>query len=487
MMRPLRCLGFLLIGPLVGCAVVRSPRAPSLDAATILRDAATAIGGAERVLAAKTLKIEGKATAYNLGQDLSPESTGQTFVGDYVRRVDLANRRAVFEHTRTPTFLYFAGQQPQKQSQGIDSDVAFNVGANGTATRAPGQTGKDRQAEFYHHPLTVLQAALDPAAKLTNARVIGGQLAIDITVPAGVPLTLTVDRVTKRPAHVATRGNHAFFGDVTIDTSFADYQDVGGLLLPTMLTTKTDRWPTMQVQVAKSAVNGDIGSINAPPASAATTGPPTQNVTVEPLGRSVWLLGGGPEGSVLVEFGDHLLLLEAPIDDARTLAVINKARSIVPGKPLTHAVNLHHHMDHAGGVRAAVSEGLSIIAHRNSNAFLKELVSRPHTIAPDALAKNPKPLKLELVDDSRILKDPTMEVQLFHIGGSTHSTTGLMAYIPGLKLLVEGDDYFINPGGIYPFAPALMSDIRGRGLAPEQVYTIHAPIVPFSDLLKAVQ
>lgn len=487
MIRPSRRLLFLLIGPLVGCAPIAAPRSPALDAATILRDVAAAIGGADRVLAAKTLRIEGKATAYNLGQDLSPESTRQTFVGDYVRRVDLANRRAVLEHTRTPTFLYFASPAPQKQVQGVDGDVAFNVGANGTPARVPGRTGNDRHAEFYHHPLTVLQAALDPAAKLTNVRTEGAQLVIDVIVPAGVPLTLAADRATKRPARVTTRTHHIYFGDVTIETSFADYQDVGGLLLPTVLTTKTDRWTTMEVQVAKSAVNGDVGNTSAPPASAPPPAPPAQNVTVEPLGRGIWLLGGGPEGSVLVEFADHLLLLEAPIDDARTLAVIAKARTLVPGKPLTHAVNLHHHVDHSGGVRAAVSEGLTIIAHKNSNAFLKELVSRPRTIVPDALAKNPKPLKLELVDDSKVLKDATMEVQLFHIVGSTHSTTGLMAYIPVLKLLIEGDDYFINPAGIYPFAPALLSDIRRRGLAIEQIYTIHAPVVPFSELVKVVK
>ncbi len=484
-MRPALCLLCLLIGPLAGCAPIGAPQAPSLDATVILRDAAMAIGGADRVLAARTLRLEGTAKAYNLGQDLSPESTGQTFVGDYVRRVDLANSRAVLEHTRTPTFLYFAGQQPQKQVQGVDGTVAFNVGANGVATRAPGAAGIDRQAEFYHHPLTALRAALDPAARLTNARAVGAEWAIDVTMPAGVALTLTVDRATKRPARVTTRAHNPYFGDVTIATSFANYQEVGGLLLPTLLTTKTDRWTTMQVQVGKNAVNVDVGSTTAPAAAAPAPAPGPQNVTVDPRGQGIWVLGGGAEGSVLVEFSDHLLLLETPVDEARTLAVIAKARSIVPGKPLTHAVNLHHHVDHSGGVRAAVSEGLTIIAHRNSDAFLRELVSRPRTIAPDALARAPKSLKLELVNDSRVLNDATADVRLFHIAGSTHSTTGLMAYIPSLKLLIEGDDYFVNPAGIYPFAPALLSEITRRGLAVEQIYTIHAPIVPFTDLVQA--
>jgi glyoxylase-like metal-dependent hydrolase (beta-lactamase superfamily II) len=53
---------------------------------------------------------------------------------------------------------------------------------------------------------------------------------------------------------------------------------------------------------------------------------------------------------VLVEFSDHLTLIEAPLNEARTLAVIAKARELVPAKPLTQLVATHHHFDHTGGV-----------------------------------------------------------------------------------------------------------------------------------------
>ncbi len=45
----------------------------------VVSDAAEALGGRERVLAAKTLVLEGGGTHYNLGQDLRPGAAGQTF------------------------------------------------------------------------------------------------------------------------------------------------------------------------------------------------------------------------------------------------------------------------------------------------------------------------------------------------------------------------------------------------------------------------
>ena len=83
-------------------------------------------------------------------------------------------------------------------------------------------------------------------------------------------------------------------GDVAIETSFADYQDVSGLKLPTRLTTKTDKYTTAEIRVDQQAVDGDAGDLAAPPAAAsapAIAAPPPATVTAEELAKGIWLLG----------------------------------------------------------------------------------------------------------------------------------------------------------------------------------------------------
>ena len=477
-----RTATLMLLGSV--CLSACTPRTPEQR---IIDAAASAMGGRDRILSAKTLVIEGEGTNGNLGQDMTPEATGQAFaLSGYKRSIDLAGGRGRIEQTRTPNFAYFQGTQPQRQILGIDGEVGYNAAPNGTATRIANAAANDWRVELYHHPLALVRAAFDPEAKLTNARNAGGQEAVDITTEKGQTLTLAIDAATKLPTRVVSMADNTNLGDVAVETTFADYVDVDGLKLPAHLTTKTDKFLTADIRVTKQRVNGDAADLAAPAAArsaAPVAGPPPAIVTAEEVAKGIWFLAGQSHHSVLVEFADHLLLIEAPQNDVRTLAVIAKARELRPGKPLTHVVNTHHHFDHSGGIRAAVSEGLGVITHKANEAFFQDVVARAHSIAPDALAKNKKPLKLEVVDDMQAIRDDTMEVDLFHIIGSPHAATLLMAYFPRQRILVEADVY--SPGSaVQPYAANLLENLRQRRLAVDRIVPIHGTIAPFAELEK---
>jgi glyoxylase-like metal-dependent hydrolase (beta-lactamase superfamily II) len=479
----MRRLGIVLttVGLCAACAP--TPEQATVDAA------ADALGGGDRILTVQTLVIEGAGSNGNLGQDMTPDATGQTFsVTSYRRAVDVAAGRMRIEQTRTPTFLHFQGQAPQTQVLGFDGGVAFNVGANGNATRASEAVARDRRAEFYHHPLTAVRAALDPAATVTNARESGGERVVDVTTGDGVVLTLTVDGTTGLPLRVATAAYNANLGDVTLETSFGEYRDVGGLQLPTTLTTTTDGVMTADIRVSNQSVDGDTGDLAAPVAAASAapiTAPPAPNVTVEEVAPGIWLLAGQSHHSVLVEFADHLTLIEAPQNEARTLAVIARARELRPDKPLTQVVVSHHHFDHSAGVRAAISEGLDPIVHAASAAFFQGAVARPHTLSPDALVRNPRLPEVQAVEDELVLSDGSREVVLYPIDDSPHAATFLMVYFPRERILVEADAF--TPGSaVAPYAANLLDNIRRRNLRVDRIVPLHGTIVPFSELTRTV-
>lgn len=451
----------------------------------IVQDAAAALGGAEKLQSIKTLVIEGEGTQYNLGQDVVPGASGQTYaVTHYKRAIDVTADRARTDLVRVPKFTYWRGPAPQRQVQGIDKEIGYNVSAAGTASRVSAAAAQDRRVELLRHPLTAVRAALSPAARLTNLRTEGGESIVDVRTPDGREFMLAIDAATKLPTRVATPANNVNLGDVLVSTSFADYQDVGGLRLPARLTTSTDDFTTADVRVTRQAVDADAGDLAAPSSAVSASLPVPQppTVTVEEVSPGFWLLAGGSHHSALVEFSDRLMLIDAPQNDARTLAVIAKARELRPGKPLTHVVNSHHHFDHSGGIRAAVAEGLTVITHQGNAAFIEEIVKRPRTRVPDALSRHPKPLTIETVDGEKVITDGAMTVHLYD-APSEHSETMLMAYVPRERALIVIDLY--EPGEeVHMFAARFLEDLRKRNLRVERIVPLHGKIVPYSQFVK---
>ena len=111
-------------------ACTRTP--PDLQAVV---DAANALGGRDRILAIKTLTIEGEGAAPNVGQNMMPDGELPVWkVTEFKRTIGLANGRMRTQQLRTAQFL-FANANAQRQDQGLDGDVAYNLGMDGTATR----------------------------------------------------------------------------------------------------------------------------------------------------------------------------------------------------------------------------------------------------------------------------------------------------------------------------------------------------------------
>jgi glyoxylase-like metal-dependent hydrolase (beta-lactamase superfamily II) len=484
---------------LVVAATAPGVTGQSGGAADVIARAATALGGRDRVLAVNTLTVEGYGQlAYqNGGGNItsSPDAPQKWMtVNDHRREIDLRSWRMVTRQRQANDFV-FAGVQGMRGAttrQGVERAVAFNVPGTGdalTATRAPAAAARARRMDMLAHPLTIVRAALDPASKLSNRRAERGLLLADVTIPEGDVLTLAVDAQTGLPAWVQWVGPDANLGDLTHRAAFTGYAPVGGLRLPTGFNTTIDFRNVVQskLYVDRQAVDAPLSPVPSLDAVRSATPPAPAAPTIEAtaVAKGIWYLRG-QGNSTLFEFDDHLTLYEAYGSEANALAIFAKARALVPNKPLTEVIVSHHHFDHSGGLRAAVAEGLTIVTQRGNEALFREMASRPARLFPDALGRNPKPIRVRAVDDHLKMQDGSMAIDVYRVVANSHMADALLVHVPRERLLVQGDLFDVT-WEIYWWGSSYDDNISYRKLQVDRDLPVHGRIAPLGEVQQTIK
>lgn len=461
------------------------------QAGQVIEAAAEAMGGQEAILAATSLVLEGTGTTYRTGQQMAPDADLPEFeIHSYRKEIDLENERWRMEQIRTGHFL--AGRKTERQPlvQATDGDLAFDVQADGSATRSTSQVGRDRYAELYHHPVPIVRAALggSPSAMVGPLRQEEGENVVEITPAGGVPLTVHFDAATGLPTRVESLSYHTNFGDVVIATSFGDWEQSGELMMPGTISQTLGPYKNGDFTVT-SGVNAPTQDLAAPEEVASAPEPvaPPVTVTPEEIAPGVWYLVSR-YNSVLIEFPTFTAVVEAARNDEQALAIIEAAREMLPDKPLRYVINTHFHVDHSGGIRAAVAEGLTLITHEIHRTYYEEMVARPHTVFPDHLAMNPQPLEIETVagDGPYELTEGDRTVLIYRLKEDMHADGMLIIYLPEERILIEADAF--TPGAQEsPFATNLLQQVRDLGLNVDRIAPIHGRVVPLGDLERLVQ
>ncbi|MGE3467657.1 MAG: MBL fold metallo-hydrolase, partial [Pyrinomonadaceae bacterium] len=194
---------------------------------------------------------------------------------------------------------------------------------------------------------------------------------------------------------------------------------------------------------------------------------------------------------LFVEFADHIFVMEAPGGDNVSRQAIAAIKRTIPNKPIKYIAVTHHHDDHAGGIRTYVAEGATVIALPNEKPFFEKVVTSKFVINPDSLARNPKPLKIEMISDGkRLLTDGTVSVELHDIGPGPHTEQMLVAYIPSIKAVYQGDLINRPSNGDPPIAndtsAHFLKWIDASKLSIDKTIPVHGTVTTMDEFRKAV-
>lgn len=277
-------------------------------------------------------------------------------------------------------------------------------------------------------------------------------------------------------------------GDMLVVEKFSEYRDFGrGVKFPSRIEETQAGQPTLQLVVTDVQPNAKV-AIEVPAAAANFK----ENVASTKLADGVWLLAGGSHNSVAIEMKDHAVVVEGPLYDARSQAVIDETKKLIPGKPIRFLLNTHMHFDHSGGVATFVAEGSTVITHQSNKAFYDRALSNKRTVSLDALAKSKKKANVRGVGDKFVHTDGSRSVEMHLIKGTIHNDGLMMVYLPKEKMLIQADVFAPLAAGAKPPAtpnPVQLNfaeNIERLKLSVDSIVGIHGGVAPYAELAKAL-
>jgi glyoxylase-like metal-dependent hydrolase (beta-lactamase superfamily II) len=474
------------------CVMLLSGSAMAQDAKTVIENAQKALGNPTSITYSGSAKDVSFQQCGANATDMICKGPHNPMrpITNYVRVIDLA----------APATRHTGGTN--------------NIGPGGSTTVSPGtffQQVTPQQADLsqpwnqsldlYLTPWGFLKGAAASNATVSSKRLDGKRYTVlswspAVKAPSGKSYTINGYVNDKNLIErVETWLGENIMGDMHIVATYSGWRDFGGTMAPTKIVQTRGGWPFFETNVTAARANpSDLAALAPEPANRPPGFPPpptTFNVTSEKLGDGLWRLttGAGSYDSLIVEFKDHLMMLEAGQSVARASAYIAEAKKLAPNKPIRYVMNTHPHSDHTGGLPALVAEGATVITQKNNKEFLDRALNTPRTLLDDVLARNPKKARIETVSEKKVYSDGTRTVEMYHIYPAPHSNGLMVAYIPKEKILFQGD-FSVNPGQpANDHVKALVPALQKLNLVDFDRYiNVHAPAAPQTraDVWKAV-
>ena len=478
-----RFLSLLVGASLVTATAGCGPRAGTLEGA------ADALGVADL----QSIEFSGSGRWFQFGQAPGPTLPWPQFdVSAYNAAIHFGTPGARVQMTRTQTVEPGRARPApveQRPVQLVSGGFAWNMaappgaapGAAPAAQAAPAAV-EERVMEIWSTPQGFVKAALANDATSAPA---GGGSEVRFTVGGKYRYEGTIN-AQNQVERVRTWIDNPVLGDTVVETAFSDYRDFGGTTFPGRVQRSQGGHPVLDLSVTAVSANPTV-DLAVPDAVRSFTPPPVRTES-EVLAPGVFYITGGSHHSIAVEQADHIVVVEAPQTEDRSLAVIAKVKELIPGKPIRSLINTHVHFDHSGGLRTYVDEGATIVTHEANRAYYETAWAAPHTLNPDRLAASKKAATFQTFTDKLVLTDGKRSIEVHAIAGNGHNDAFAMIYFPAEKILSEADAYSTPapntppPAVPNPFAVNLHDNIVRLKLDVARLAPIHGRVGPLAEL-----
>jgi hypothetical protein len=462
------------------------------DANTAIRRAQTAMGDV------KSIRYSGTGHLGAVGMNWNPTSPWHTTaLTSYTRTIDYpsaSSTEMIARQQENPPML--GGEapftEPIREGRRVSGKYAWNQPSNGNPAPPPDvvrpapANANERGLQIWLTPHGFLKAAAENHATAQKGGE-GGKNATILTFMVGKNrISGTIDDrglVTS----VETSFPNPVLGDMRVETAYSDYKDFNGVKFPAHILEKQGGFPTLDLVVTSAQANVEGAALKTPAAAISATIPP-ERATPEKIGDGIWLIHAG-HNSALIEFRDFLAVVDAPLNEAHSIAVIDAVRKLSPDKPIRYVINTHHHFDHSGGLRTYVAEGATVITHEGNKAFFEWAWKQPRTLEPDRLSERPTAPVFITYKTKYVLTDGNRSVEVHLTIGDMHDEFLSFAYMPKEKLLIEVDDF--SDRYTTPLSVVLWNNLLGNlqrlDLGVDRIAQLHGNVTPMAEWVKLLR
>jgi glyoxylase-like metal-dependent hydrolase (beta-lactamase superfamily II) len=464
-------------------------------------DSATAALAADHIT---SIEYNGSGKWCQVGQEASPtlpppefDVSSYTATIDYVaaaKRVQMTSRQTV-----DPNRLRFPPREARADEY-VAGDAAWIVGRpGGPATGLPvtnvpdAKNVEERAMEIWVTPQGFLRAAAANHA-MSTPTTDGGT---EVTFMAGKHKFVGKINAQNEVQKIHTWISNPVLGDMLCEAAFTGYRDFGGVMFPSRIVRTAGGKLRLDLTISSVKANPAVHIVVPDGMRAAMSAP--VKATADKLADGVYWIKGGQWHSVAIDQADHIVVVDAPIDEARSLAVIAKVKETIPNKPIKYVINTHAHFDHAGGLRTYVDEGATIVTMPMNQAFYERAWREPRTLNPDRLTQSGKTPRFEpVLNGKAVLSDGRRAIEIHEQVGTAHNDAIVMVYLPKEKILIQVDawnteavtaPYLDTIGGdfVNPYMVNLYENILRLKLDVAQIVPLHGPrTATVAELRKAL-